>query len=198
MNAVVTRMTVNEYVRRIKEAFSTLVESAETVGRIYVEAIDADPRNADKIKEACRDFIPTKAWNTFERIGRGEINPAIAALPENKSRRLLTNLPRSLQDRVIKRERFPLLLENGDTLEVDYFEASPDQAEQLFGDGELRTLSAQRAWMEQKRFEAAKRVAADAEFMPIRTAPGKLIIKRSPMPDLVLTKAQVKNLLMEM
>ena len=84
-----------------------------------------------------------------------------------------------------------MLIENGETLNVDLLEATSFQAEQICGDGSIRTISEQRAWLEDQGREA---VPEDADPMPYTIRGGSVVFRRGA----VMTKQEIRRILMDM
>ena len=186
-------IVIGEAIREFKKEFALGIEGIVKASAIYVQAIDSHPGNADKFKQACEDLIPSSAWANFEAVGRKHIHPRMlfGGVNDPKKRVLIKHLPYSLQDRVFKRERFPLLTDKGETLEIDILEATPEQAEQIIDGAQIRPLSAQKAWKEAKQGEPEKE---KIEVLPFTIADGKISFRRGT----VLTRAELKRIIAEM
>ena len=81
---------------------------------IYVEAIDEDAKNADKIKQAFKPKIAPDKWAQIEAVGRKWMHPAIALGEAGVNAGAIRRLPYSLQERVMQGERFPMLTSGGE------------------------------------------------------------------------------------
>jgi len=168
-------------------------------GQIYVEAIDADPKNADLFKDAFKDWVPSATWGQLESIGRKQIHPRLllGGTSSPATNRLLKRLPYSLQERVFSDERFPLLTSSGQPLQVSLLDVTPEQAEQLCDNTTIRSLAAQKAWLESHLTSSQEKEAvkyAEAVRPPWRYYQGKVIFTAGA----ALTKQELRNILMEM
>jgi hypothetical protein len=114
----------------------------------------------------------------------------MGGMTDRKKTALVGRLPYSLQERVFHREMFPLLTANGETLQVCLLEAAPDQVEQLCDGSTIRTLSAQKAWLESRAVAKAEPV----ELLPYTIADGKVTFRRGCS----LNRVELKRLLTEM
>ena len=143
-------MTTTEAISEFRKAFESGINSIVTAANIYVAAIDENPRNADQFRLAFADSIPSSAWSGFEAVGRKWMHPKLLMGPisNGKKSTMIKRLPYSMQERVFDRERFDLLCANGDKLQIDIMEATPEQAEQIFDGSAIRSLSAQKAYIE--------------------------------------------------
>jgi hypothetical protein len=186
-------LVVSEQISKFQKAFQAGIEGIVEACEVYVKAIDDNPANADKFREHFADTIPASAWASFEAVGRKWMHPRLilGGVSDRKKNALIKKLPYSLQERIFKRERFPLLLDNGHTLEIDIMEATPEQAEQLCDGPTIRTTSAQKAWKEARPVEAEE---AKAETLPYRIADGKIIFRRNT----TLTRQELKRIVAEM
>jgi len=186
-------ITIKSKMAEFKDALQAGVNGLVQAGEIYVEALDEDPRNADKFRDEFTDWVPASAWSNFEAIGRKWIHPRLVmgGMSDRKKTSLIKKLPYSTQERVFERERFQLLTADGDTLQIDLMEATIEQAEQLCDGSSIRNLSAQKAWTEAR---AAAVSQESAEVLPYTIIGGKVTFRRST----VLTRSELKRLLAEM
>ena len=179
---------ITEFRKALTAGIDGIVNAAE----IYVAAIDEDPSNADKFRDAFSDWIPSAAWTNFEAVGRKWMHPKLlmGGMADRKKHAIIKRLPYSVQERIFNRERFKMLTANGDTLNVDLMEATAEQTEQICGGGAVKSLGEQRAWMEEQR----KTIEVESEPMPYVVSNGKVSFRKG----VVLTRNEVKRLLQEM
>ena len=184
----VAKKKINEF----RSAFQAGIEGIVKASEIYVDAIDADPSAADEFRREFEDWIPSSAWAQFEAVGRKWMHPKLlmGGMANRKKASKIKHLPYSVQERVFARDRFPLLVSCGDTINVDMLEATEEQVDQLCNKTSIRNLSEQKAWME------AKQVLEDQkpEIMPYTICGGKVSFRRS----ITLTRQELKRLLQEM
>jgi hypothetical protein len=114
--------------------------------------------------------------NTLERIGRGQIIPALA-MDNSPGSRKLKSLPISLQQR-FETEPIPLIVmrnDEPDVLLVKREDMTAAQANQAFRNGRLSTEGEQRAWIEDYKMKAqtAKPAGSEAASWEIR---GKVLV----------------------
>lgn len=142
----------DDFLRRILDGMANATQAIQQAALLYVEAIDKDPAFRDFIVEKCPE-VSGSVWRNLERVGRGQLDARIASggcSYGNKLRRL----PMSEQKQALD-GTLPLLTSTGDTLQVRLDALLPRQAEQVFANGHIRSLSEQRAWLEAQAQEAA-------------------------------------------
>jgi len=185
----------NGQIREFKEALQAGIDGFVRCGEIYVEAIDEDPRVADKFRDEFSDVVPTAMWSNFEAIGRKWMHPRLimGGMSNRKKANIVKRLPYSMQERIFEHERFDLLVEGGDVLKVDPMEATDDQLDQMFNQSGARSTSEQRAYIESKRAKEAAQVETP-EVLPYKIEGSKVTFRRYT----TLTRAELKRLLTEM
>lgn len=158
---------------------------------IYVEAIDEDAKNADKIKQAFKTKIAPDKWAQIEAVGRKWMHPAIALGEAGVNAGAIRRLPYSLQERVMKGERFPMLTSGGELpLMVDIKEIEGKQAKQMLNREHIRSISEQRAYLD----SLVKEKLNPVEIMPYRIVGRCIEFNRGTK----LTRAEMKRILQEM
>jgi hypothetical protein len=186
-------VTILSRIADFREALQNGINGIVKAAEIYVAAVDADPRDADRFREEFAEWVPASAWSQFEAVGRKWMHPRLlmGGVADRKKSTLIKRLPYSTQERVFKRERFDLLISNGEKLKVDIMEATPEQAEQLCNGSTIRTLSEQKAWLESR---VVQDKSEPAEVMPYTISDGRAHFRKNT----ILTKQEVKRVLMEM
>jgi len=187
--AVTLAAKMTEFEKALQSGISGIVRASE----IYVAALEEDPRNHEKFKERFAEHVPATAWNQFEAVGRKLIHPRMimGGISSPVKNRFIKKMPFSLQERVFKRERFPLLTAKGDTLSVDLLEATDEQADQLCNGSTIRTLGEQRAWMESRKPATQEQ---PVEVMPYTITDGRVSFRRG----CVLSKTELRRILTDM
>ena len=185
-------LTVRASIDKFREAFQAGIQGIVTAAEVYVEAIDEDPRNADEFHEAFADCVPPSAWAQFEAVGRKWLHPKMimGGVSNRKKNAAFKKLPYSVQERIFEHERFELLTKSGDTLKVDMLEATPEQVQQLCNKGIVRSVSEQRAWIEDQKVDTAEAV----EVLPYTITGGSCVFRRSTK----LNKVEMRRILQEM
>jgi len=186
-----TAMTTTQAISEFRKAFESGLNSIVTAANIYVASIDENPRNADQFKLAFADSIPASAWSGFEAVGRKWMHPKLimGGMANSKKSSVIKRLPYSLQERVFEHERFDLLCANGDTLQIDVTEATPEQAEQIFDGSTIRSLSAQKCLIEARREKA--QIVPEPDTLPYTIRDGKVTFRRG----VTMTRQEIKRLL---
>jgi hypothetical protein len=186
------QLTTEELMTEFKEALTSGINGFVKAGEIYVKAIDQDPSNAERMQIQFRDIVPPKAWKQFEAIGRKWVHPKLilGGMSDPKKTNIVKRLPYSLQNRVFQGEKFELLISDGDVLEVSALDASSDQVKQLFGDGNLRTLREQKAYIENNKLQEDLK----PQELPYYFQKGRIIFRKNTE----LTRAEMKQLLTQL
>lgn len=180
-------------IEKFREALTAGIEGIVTASEIYVEALEEDPRNADKFRSIFADWIPASAWKQFEAVGRKWMHPKLlmGGMSNRRKAHLVKSLPYSLQERIFSGERFPLLVGGGDVMQVTVMDATLDQVDQLFTQDGLRSLSGQKSWVEETVLVESTETP---EEMPYVIHGGAVTFRRGVR----LTRAELKRLLQEM
>jgi len=190
-----TSLTVSESIDAFRDAFQKGIDSIVEASRIYVAALDENPRNADAFQDAFADSIPSSAWSGFEAVGRKWMHPKLlmGGMSDRKKATAVKRLPYSMQERIFSRERFPFLCADGETLQIDIMEATHDQIAQICDGSAIRNIASQRAYIEAQRAASATE-STGAEVMPYTIKEGKVRFRRG----VSLTRVEIKRLLQEM
>jgi hypothetical protein len=192
--AVMVRHTPKEWIELFREAFAAGVEGIQRAGEIYVQAVADDKRNEDRFREEFADAIPPSIWAKLYAVGHKLLHPRllVGGMKDTRRAAFVSRLPYGLQERVLAHERFPLLLAGGDTLQVDVTEASPEQLEQMFDGGAVRSPGAQRVWMEARKAKGEK--GETPQSMPYTIHKHIVTFRRG----VSMSKAEVRALLASM
>lgn len=186
------KKTIQNHIDEFKKALEAGINGIVEASQIYVKAIDEDPYCATDFQEAFADCVPNSAWANFEAVGRKWMHPKLlmGGIANRKKNAIIKNLPYSTQERIFEKERFDLLTVDGDKLQIDLLEATVPQMEQVCGDGSVRTMSEQRAWIEQQK----KNEKIEAETLPYVINANSVTFKRGTR----LTRGELKRILQEM
>ena len=68
--SVILKTKIEEF----REALTAGMDGIVRASEIYVDALDDDPRNADKFQSVFADWVPASAWKQFEAVGRKWMN----------------------------------------------------------------------------------------------------------------------------
>lgn len=158
--------SVSQFVELLNQGLQAWNDAAA----IARENIAKDPEWPDKVAEACPMLSPDKV-RAFCKIGQTvHVNLFLAS---GSGPNALRRLPIALQDKYVS-EPVAVLIANGESLLVDVNNLTPDQASQVFAHDGVRSLAAQRAWLEDKAMKA-KPIAKKAD-VPYRVTGGKLVV----------------------
>ena len=162
---------VNDNASQFRDLMAFGLKNIVSACRIFVSEIDAG--NRDAFIAALPEF-PAAAWSRFEAIGRGTMHERLFYMPPGRAVNHIAALPCSEQKRIIENGVEYLTADN-DTLIVKIENITPDIAAQVFlPDGGIRSLGAQRAWLESRKNRQAAPAAVDAPRVEIRG--GKLVV----------------------
>jgi len=161
----------NSIIPQLKALINDGLESWAKAGQLITEAIDKHDSSITEIAEIAG--LPPKVIATLEKVGRGQILPSllIATYPAASA---LPRLPYSEQKKAVE-DGVELLLDNGDTLLVRAENLQPEQVNQCINGGSIRTIAAQKAWMEERNSKNALRNAKPVNS-PYNVKGGKVYI----------------------
>ena len=137
----------DQLVKYIQSGLDSWVKAGEVIKNL----IDHDGHSVAEISDATG--IPIPVIGKLESLGRKLILPQllIAAWP---AATLIPQLSYSQQEQAVE-EGVELLLDNGDTLKVKAENLTYNQAKQVIGGGSIRSLAAQKAWLEEEKKKAS-------------------------------------------
>jgi|TARA_R100001530_G_scaffold124803_1_gene93106 hypothetical protein len=179
------RKTARQYITAFEKVFAKALEGFVEAAKIYVEAIEANPANAQQFKAHFADSIPSRAWGDFEAVGRGWKHPRLVMGTGGRYAHKIARLPMSQQERVFKRGLFDVVTPKGKVKQVEIMEATPEQVEQILDGGHVRDVSEQKAYVEAKAVSGPT-----AELMPYTIYKGRVTFRRG----VTMTIAEVKRL----
>lgn len=183
---------VGDLLAEFKAAMTAGIEGIVRAAEAYVAALEEDPSNAQVFQNEFKDTIPDSAWAQFEAVGRKWMHPRLllGGVSDRRKASIVRALPYSLQEQVFARKRFPLLTASGESLSVDVLEAPTAHAEQLFDGSSLRSISAQKAYLEAKKAAVKEE---RTEVMPYSICGGKVTFRRG----CEMTRKEIQRLLLE-
>lgn len=186
-------MTSGKAIAEFKAALQQGIDGIVKASEIYVKALDENPKAGDVFRENLGDMVPASAWAQFEAVGRKWMHPRLllGGVSDPKKASRIKRLPYSLQERVFNRERFTILTQGGDRMEIDMLEGTAEQVEQLCNGTSIRNVSEQKAWIESRK---AAVPADEVEPLPYTVTDGRVSFRRG----CVMNRAEVKRLLQEM
>lgn len=177
---------------QIQSLINAGIEKWIQAGQLIAKAIDDDPEFKDGFHE--QTGIALEVIESFERIGRNELYPHLLINDSPGVRRLRT-MDIDMQKRFWS-EPVPLLvMDNGkvETLKMDVRSMSPLQARQAFSREGVRSVGAQRAWLEDYRLRSCAPKAGSN--LPYRIVKDELVVMEAPCK---FTKKQLARLLADM
>lgn len=149
-NAPVLIKSIEDYLDLLGEQFATLQSGIYAAAQMFVEACTAHPGFEAHFKERFPSINPHRIAD-YKRIGERSLLPELA---ENCSAgaAALRRLPVADQRRWLN-EPIPVFLQHegqSDTLLVALDDLTYEQARQVFDKDHVRSLGAQRAWLESR------------------------------------------------
>lgn len=126
------------------------IECWKQAGEIAARAAKDDPGFIDRVCKQCPDISPETVVR-FQRIGEGTLYPRLC-LSESPGVRRLRRLPYTLQEKHCS-EPIEVLVKTATGYEpeqIDVRALTTEQATQVFDADRIRSISAQRAWLENR------------------------------------------------
>ena len=185
-------LTKSNVIGQFAELVFKGIELWTQAGKIAAEAIDADPEWPEKVKTTHPE-ISLDVVYAFDRIGRGQLHPKLL-VNDCPGYVRLRNLPLPEQERFIENPVDLLVKTPGgwETLRVSVLNLTPAQARQVFDKKSVRTLAAQRAFLESDTTQ--KELAKSAKDEPYRVVGNSLVI----LQPCKLDRRDIARLLVEM
>ena len=149
---------INHKSRQLAEAIQRGIDSWMEAGKLLVSMLDHEGMSLAQIAdEADSDFITPEVLAQFERIGRGQVLPALLAA-QYPAAKYLERLPMSLQTQSIRDGVELLIVKAGktDSLNVAVKHLTQKQCKQVFDRNGIRSLAYQRAWLEEQNMNAER------------------------------------------
>ena len=176
-------------IRKFRELLQIGMSAMREASELYVKVIDREPAAKQAFRELVPE-VPASAWKFLEKVGRGQMHERLL-LMGGRVQTLLGTLPVSEQAEAVE-NGVEVLLHDGGTMRIMPENLTQSQLSQVFGNGEVRSLDAQRAWMESRRdYRLPPRgVARDAYKVE-----GALLVVNQPMTFKV---EQLKEILSRM
>ena len=146
-------------ITKFRELFRLGISAIKEAARIYVRAIDTNSLAKQAFAKQMPE-IPAQAWSTLEQVGRGLLHERILLLG-GRVQEVMKGLPLSVQTDAIENS-VDVLLHDGTVMRMKPENMISSQLSQVFDGGRVRSLAAQRAWMESKRsYQLAKHALGD-------------------------------------
>jgi hypothetical protein len=170
---------MNPLVSEFCSLVNTGIEAWTKAGELVVKLIDEHGLSVSAIAQAS-SYLTDEIVGRFEQLGRKQIIPnlLISDFPASKH---LFRLPYSEQKRLIDGQVELLVVtdKGTETLMVDTENLTPAQCKQVFDRTAVRSIGAQRAYMESKR-EEFRVNSAIQESEPFYKVRGKKVIFTKP------------------
>jgi len=177
-------------VAEIVAIFTKSLEGIKLAGEKLVKLLDSGVTK-EEIYEA--SGVAMRTWETLEAIGRGTMDSRLL-MGGGVNRSNIKRLPLSDQRRIMDGEKLTLVLEDGDSIQVDPMNCEREQAKQLFQGSHIRTESEQRAYIEQENSFNVKDMARSAKVTKCWVVDkGTLYVDRG-----VISKEEIKQIMQEM
>lgn len=189
--------TIEQRADEVVSLFMQGIECWQRAGELVVDLIDEDRSAIDLIKTKSDGMINGHLIAIFERIGRKQLLPRLANMTGPGPERL-KKMPYSIQEKYISEPIEVLVLKDGeegvDRLQVAVTNLTTFQASQVFDRDTVRSLPAQRAWLESERMRlAALKAPEPAKLMPYRIVGRKVTF----IENCTLTSKELARILSE-
>lgn len=166
------------------------IECWQKAGEVVVKIIDEDGMSVEEIA-ASSDFLTEDIVFRFEQIGRKLLSPVLM-IADYPAARHIIKLSYKEQEEMICGS-VEVLLENGESLNISVQNLTQLQCRQVFDKKRIRTLPAQRAWMESERTKSASYPIHEIKY-PYTIRSGRIFIPSACQ----LTKADLKRMLSDL
>ena len=168
------------------------IDAWAEAGKILVTLLDEDHMTLDEIaNQSESDFITPEVLAQFER--RGQVLPALLAA-QYPAAPYLERLPMSLQVQATQTGVELLVIHNGktDTLSVAARHLTKKQCRQVFERNAIRSLAAQRAWLEDQATSTPQPIVRATAAWTVK---GHEVLVNRPC---ALTKADLLTMLQQL
>lgn len=184
--------TPNKLIDEVVALIGKGIECWQKAGEVIVQLLDEHEMTVADIAEKSA-YLTEDVVTRFEQLGRKQIMPNLL-VADYPAARHLVRLPYSEQKRALE-SSVELLVMDGKTpttLKVAVENLTPQQCRQVFN-GHIRSIGAQRAYLEEKRAEqeVAPAIRQAHELYKVR---GKRVIILQPCE---LTARQLANIIAE-
>lgn len=142
-----TQDAISRFVELVRQGTAAWLEA----GRIVAAELDRNPLFAEQVCQAHPEISEDTVF-AFQAIGQKKLHPAL--LVNNKpGPRMLRMFNYELQEKHITEPVDVLINNNGswEPLKVSIYNLTRKQADQVFNGDGIRSLAAQRAWIETKK-----------------------------------------------
>ena len=150
--AVTDEELVAKTADKIRQMFKLAADHYFQACREYVVLIDDHPNFQIPLQEELSEIQP-QTWFRIEKIGRGQMNPALLIPPKNGA--YLLGLPKSQQDKYLK-EPIEVAVGNGDHIKVPLSNLTLLQARSVFTRDHVRDVAEQRSFLSSAEVEKAQ------------------------------------------
>lgn len=184
--------TPNKLIDEVVALIGKGIECWQKAGEVIVQLLDEHEMTVADIAEKSV-YLTEDVVTRFEQLGRKQIMPNLLVADYPAARHLI-RLPYSEQKRALESSVELLVMEGKTptTLKVAVENLTPQQCKQVFN-GHIRSIGAQRAYLEEKRAEqeVAPAIRQAHELYRVR---GKRVIILQPCE---LTSRQLANIIAE-
>jgi hypothetical protein len=145
--------TQNQLVGEVASFIAQGIECWQKAGEIIVRLLDDHQMTVAAIAEKS-EYLTEDIVCRFEQLGRKQILPRLL-IAEYPAARHLVRLPYSEQKRALDESVELLVMEDNKptTLRVAVENLTPQQCRQVFNGGHIRSIGAQRAYVQEKKSE---------------------------------------------
>lgn len=176
-------------IEQLTELFQQGINAWTQAGEILVDMLDNGKLTLGEI--ATETGLPSRILGRFEQLGRKQLLPALL-IADYPASRYMSNLTYSEQERLTNESIEVLTADGADKVLIATKNLTPDQCRQVFSSNEVRSLPAQRAWVESSKRKTQTRII-DAG-MPYHIDRGQVVFDRA----CVMKASQLLNILAQL
>jgi len=177
MNETAIKKTVMD----LRLAIQAGIDAWTKAGEAVVQLLDEQGMTLEEIAMcANHELITASVLGEFERVGRKQVLPKLLAarFPAAGS---VKRLPLSEQQRVMEEGVYIVVMhgKSADELKVNVRDLTSTQAKQVFRDTEIRSVGAQRAWLEEQRSQKESKTIRTGQHLSWCVKHGKVIFREA-------------------
>lgn len=151
MKTECTVIDVPEMVEQFRAKINESANSIEEAARIYYNAVHGSPEAAALFRSAFPS-VSSRTWSNFMKLAQGAL---LKSLVFNGSHGAVALSYCDIDSqKVFTTNPVPVMLSNGDILQIHLDKLTGFQSRQVFNRGSVRDLAEQRAWIETQKTRA--------------------------------------------
>lgn len=178
---VLNEAAIKETVTELRLAIQAGIDAWTKAGEAVVRLLDQQGMTLEEIAMcANHELITPAVLGEFERVGRHQVLPKLLAarFPAAGS---VKRLPLSEQQRVMDEgvEVVVIRGKTADQIKVNVRDLTSTQSKQVFRDTEVRSVGAQRAWLEEQTSQKESKTIRTGQHLSWSVKHGKVIFREA-------------------